>query len=175
MELQKLNEIEKEIHNISFLKKDLKDNKKVVLFLGAGVNYSPNVDIMWSDILKFLLDKAFGQIIFGSEMSSLDYNLLRKSLGLEYNLPEKYKINEEQWKKVVSIINSEFPFIVQASIIKDKLKINYASFIQHFLYSKCNRNILEDAFKECYSLKWGLSCSCSYDSRRCKGSKETSS
>ena len=93
MELQKLNEIEKEIHNISFLKKDLKDNKKVVLFLGAGVNYSPNVDIMWNDILKFLLDKAFGQIIFGRKMSSLDYNLLRRSLGLEDNLLEKYKID----------------------------------------------------------------------------------
>lgn len=153
MELQKLNEIEKEIHNISFLKKDLKDNKKVVLFLGAGVNYSPNVDIMWNDILKFLLDKAFGQIIFGRKMSSLDYNLLRKSLGLEYSLPDENKIDEGQWKKVERLVNEAFPYIVQASIIKDNLKNNYASFIQHFLYSKCNRNILEDAFKECYSLK----------------------
>lgn len=135
------------------MKKDLKDNKKVVLFLGAGVNYSPDVNILWNDILKFLLDKAFGQIIFGRKMSSLDYNLLRKSLGLEYSLPDENKIDEGQWKKVERLVNEAFPYIVQASIIKDNLKNNYASFIQHFLYSKCNRNILEDAFKECYSLK----------------------
>ena len=48
-------------YNYNLLKKDIKEGKQIVLFVGAGINFCPKYRMLWSDVIihVFSLDLLF--------------------------------------------------------------------------------------------------------------------
>lgn len=117
--------------NIDELLKDIKDNKAIALFLGAG-----------TDITTVYPDGA-------------EYDLLRK--GLEDDNTRSVKLNwtnllgelidaacidEKEADSLKGMTSSS----LKAAILKNRMGDSYIPIIQNWLYSRCNHEILTDAY-----------------------------
>lgn len=47
-------------YNLESLEKDLKNNKQMALFVGAGVNMSSTVNLSWGALMNHLFNQALG-------------------------------------------------------------------------------------------------------------------
>lgn len=129
------------------LQEDFRRKKRMVLFVGAGINATKGKHLLWEDLLRYLFDKA---IRYLSIERSLDNEVLDKLKGAmnfsmtgKGNLQEQFELHE--------FINREFPLIVQASIVKKVLGNSYTSAIQDFFYGQCNKDLLARVFRDNYS------------------------
>lgn len=107
--------------NFSMFKKDIEGNKQIVLFLGAGVNYTKDRMMLWPDLLNYLMDYAKGRL----DISPHEREIITEALmedGNDENLKLKMKANQM------------FPSEVKASIIKQLLGDLYIPLLQDFLY-----------------------------------------
>lgn len=137
--------------NIITLKEDLTNNKPTVLFLGAGINNSKNVNMNWDGLLRHLIKYAL-----------VDYNQEEQNAFLGKNITWDdnclQRIDATRIKNELDIqqyISSEFPSEILTYIIKKKLKDSYILLIQNFLYSNCNKDILSKAVNEYLEYKNG--------------------
>lgn len=154
------------------LKEDFEKQKRMVLFVGAGINFSPGVDLSWESLLNDLFLKALQRYALDRGLSKEDFAKIH--LVLENHAPVKRRIEEYcdridpqsfsmETEAVRTLLNdlktdsihelfrlatTEFPLLVKASIVKSILGENYISFIRQHLYSKCNRYILEEKLSE---------------------------
>ena len=49
-------------YTYNLLRKDFADNKQIVLFVGAGINYSSGHEILWNDVMEHLFSSALNQV-----------------------------------------------------------------------------------------------------------------
>lgn len=112
------------------LKKDLKDKKQMVLFLGAGVNFSENKKMLWKDILSQFLDRAIPLL----DMTEEETNYIKRAF---------YQDSEYSSLQLKGTI--EFSTEMKVSIVKSLLGNAYIPILQEILYSQCNHEELEKA------------------------------
>lgn len=135
--------------NMSQLGEDIRAHKKIVLFVGAGINLGGKVSdaLSWDGLLNSMFKDAFSILSTEKEYSLHDRERL-ESLLCSQQLCE-YK---QLWDSFYPIVVSEFPALVKASIIKSILGNNYIHTIRHQLYHNCDKNILRDNFLQYHSL-----------------------
>ena len=136
--------------NLQHLREDLEAGKKMVLFLGAGINLGDqiddqrNVDLSWNGLMNGLFMEAFSLLSIGknfshSESETLNHLICNKDI----------KSSES---KLQSYASREFPYLVQASIIKSVLGNNYINSIRRHLYQWCDNTSMEEIFYKHYSI-----------------------
>ena len=130
--------------------KDLMDNRDIVLFLGAGVNISKGVQLGWSDIIKPLITKT---LLYIGREKGIDNSLRNDLIKLFTGSPiDGYNIPTPDLLKLKDIVNSEFGPLLQMSIVKAVLGMDYIKILQDYIYNQCNKDILKKAFEDCYAL-----------------------
>lgn len=131
------------------LEKDILDNKQIALFLGAGVNYSKNVHLLWDQLLSPILKSALYRV-------SMDYSFSNRQLDELLDLfdikPLKDFDNEPQYRNLRRTAISEYNPTVKAMLVKAILGKQYIPAFREQIYSQCNRTILRDAFESDYVL-----------------------
>ena len=134
---------ERQNANLENLKEDLK-RKQTVLFLGAGINYSPHKKMMWNDLLEKLLNESISQLLMDNQ--TID-NI--QTAFSESSLNSDDKTSHLLYVKALQNFSVE----MKASIIKQLLGDAYISSIQSFLYdNKCLSSDFEKHYRE-YSEK----------------------
>lgn len=134
---------ERQNANLENLKEDLK-RKQTVLFLGAGINYSPHKKMMWNDLLEKLLNESISQLL----MDNQTIDIIQTAFS-ESSLNSDDKTSHLLYVKALQNFSVE----MKASIIKQLLGDAYISSIQSFLYdNKCLSSDFEKHYRE-YSEK----------------------
>lgn len=137
------------INNFKFFQEDLRKDKQMILFAGAGINISDGVNVSWNDVLNHLFNKAMSRISVANDLSNEEINGIMQAIcekpDSNFNAQDKYEL-----KKISA---TEFPLPIIISIVKKYLGDSYLKELQMFLYNNCNRYILYDAFVECYGLQ----------------------
>lgn len=137
----------------------------MVLFLGAGINLGDKInlednkemDLSWDGLLNGLFSEAFSLLSIGKGFSSEDREVLQ---NLIHNMGKKEVVkgfSEDNWKRLQSYASSEFPHLVQASIIKSVLGNNYIDSIRKHLYQQCDKYMMEKIFLKYYSMNTDVS------------------
>ena len=110
-EWESLSEKEKkEDENFTRFREDIENNKKTVLFVGAGVNRTQGQNLLWSDLLNYLLKHAMGKLNATIEERKIIAEALMEG-----------KEDKEDNLKLKMKACKMFPSEVKASIIKQLL------------------------------------------------------
>lgn len=136
-------------YNLESLEKDLKNNKQMALFVGAGINMSSRVNLSWSALMNHLFHHALSYL-------AIEKNIPPKIRQLIENAEKDCDVCIDDIKKkfkLMRTVSEDFPPLVKASIVKNVLGEGYISSIQSFLYSQCNKNIIEEAFENNYTIE----------------------
>lgn len=145
-----------EILNLSLLEKDLKAHKQIVLFVGAGINYSYKVNLLWEHLINHLFENALVRISMGKGLDGTEYSVLRQAFGIDSdglsNIPYNKSLHDiTEILGLSKLAAGEFPLLVKASVIKSVLGESYLSFIQDYIYDKCSKKIIKESFEKCYT------------------------
>ena len=106
-------------------KKDIEGKKQTVLFIGAGVNFTPNQNLLWGDLLNYLMEHATGKLKALPE---------ERKIITEALMDERSKHETKDRLKLRLAANQTFSSEVKASIIKQLLGNLYIPLLQDFLY-----------------------------------------
>lgn len=145
------------IQNIHLLRKDLEAHKQIVLFIGAGINCSDKVNLLWEQVINHLFDHVVIRVSLEHGLEKDEFSALRQAFGLDRILNEDV-VGNIVTSDLVDCMNlynyalQEFPLIVKASVIKSILGGSYLSFIQDYIYGVCSRRLIKDTFESCYVL-----------------------
>lgn len=138
-------------YNFNLLREDFEQKKQIVLFVGAGINYSPDVAVLWDDVLNHLFKDALRHLALERGLSGRVVSLIKGALGIDGNVPEGISDSElHDWYRIHELADRELPVLVKASIIKSVLDGHYHASIQQYLYGQCDRFKLERAFMNYY-------------------------
>lgn len=136
-------------YNLESLEKDLRNNKQMALFVGAGVNMSSTVNLSWGALMNYLFNQALGFL-------AIEKNIPPKISKLIEEIENDSDIAGDNAKdkfRLIRMMNDNFSPLVKASIVKNVLKDSYISSIQSFLYARCNKRIIEEAFEKHYTVE----------------------
>lgn len=106
--------------NLLQLAEDFKNGKRMVLFLGAGINLGDRIsiegckeiDLSWNGLLNGLFSEAFSLLSIGKGLSSEDRYIMQ-NLICDPNKKEAVKgFSEENWECLRSYASFEFPPLV---------------------------------------------------------------
>ena len=114
----------KEDENFTKFSEDIVGNKKTVLFVGAGVNYSKHNPMTWPYLLKHLTDHALVTMNATDEERQI---VKQAFLGDPNN-------ETVESLKLLRKADQLFPVEVKASIVKQLLGDAYIPFLKEFLY-----------------------------------------
>lgn len=135
--------------NFEALLNDFREDKQIVLFLGAGINISNNNGLDWNALLDSLFSEALTFL-------SIEKGIKGQSRSDIHNIFDASQDQQQLQKKIPcwnllhKLTKNEFSPLIKASIIKSVLGDNYIASIQNYLYKRCNRKILKDAFVNNY-------------------------
>lgn len=109
----------------STFKEDIEGEKKMVLFVGAGVNYDKSHRLLWTDLLNHLMSHAIGKLNATPDERRIIAEALMDGDNKEENAESlKLRMNASQ----------KFSSEVKASIIKQLLGNLYIPLLRDFLY-----------------------------------------
>lgn len=143
--------------NLLQLSEDFKVRKRMVLFLGAGINLgdkvtedSKEIDLSWNGLLNGLFSEAFSLLSIGKELSSEDRYIMQNLICGSNRTEAAKGFSEDNWERLQSCASFEFSPLVQASIIKSVLGNNYIDSIRKHLYQQCDKYIMQKIFFKYY-------------------------
>ena len=61
-------------YTYNLLKKDFEANKQIVLFVGAGINYSIGHQILWNDVMEYLFKNVLSSITSANVLCETSYS-----------------------------------------------------------------------------------------------------
>lgn len=102
----------KEDENFTRFREDIENNKKTVLFVGAGVNRTQGQNLLWSDLLNYLLKHAMGK---------LNATIEERKIIAEALMEDGNKVETMEILKLKMNANQKISSEVKASIIKQLL------------------------------------------------------
>ena len=137
------------VPNLSLLKQDLEQKKQMVLFVGAGINFTPGVDLSWNALLDYLFDATLRYLALEKDIPVKESMILREvsRIGQDF---KGMSAHTEDWHCLHASALAAFPHLVKASILKSVFDDRYISLIREFLYSRCDEKRIALAFKEQY-------------------------
>lgn len=134
-------------YTYNLLRKDFADNKQIVLFVGAGINYSYGHEILWNDVMEHLFRNVLTSIASVNSFTPEETDILHKLFVQD----DCRNITiDSSLKKYVS---NDFPNIVKACIVKKYLGLRYIPIIQDFIYDRINYSYIKKSFERYYKLE----------------------
>lgn len=143
--------------NLSLLKADFDNGNRFTLFIGAGINASKSVRLLWKDLVGESCSYAFRRIGENLNLRLSDTQNLLSILGIEpidWNNNECIQKNGFISKEIFlsylqlkEYIDTHFPVEIQVSIIKTLLGDAYIPFLQDYIYNQCNKDIIREKFE----------------------------
>ncbi len=142
-------------HNLKLLKADFSTGQKFTLFVGAGINASPDIHLLWNDLIRDACLHSFRKIGNHLNLKPEETKTLLSLLGISNHSDESLlKENNERiltqnllrYLNLKDFVASHFPIEVQVSIIKTLLGDAYIPFLQENLYTQCNKDVIRKAF-----------------------------
>ena len=139
--------------NIEALQQDIKDKKRIVLFVGAGINLGGNsdIDISWNGLLNMMLKDALSILAAEKRYTTQERERLESLLCSSKRISQRTEEEQLLWETLHGTVEGEFTSLVRASIIKSILGNNYIHTIRHQLYRYCDKDKMRDTFLEHYS------------------------
>ncbi len=146
--------------NLYKLKRDFYSGRRFTLFVGAGINASKSVHLLWNELIKKACEYSFTIIGSKLNLNTNSLNFLMSLLGIKEPISNTTQftdngdIKREAFNEIVKLkdfANCHFPIEVQVSIIKTLLGDFYIPFIQDYLYEQCNEVKIRKFF-EAYKL-----------------------
>lgn len=147
--------------NLRLMRADFENGKRFTLFLGAGINASENVQLLWNQLISEACEHSFRMIGNNLNLKSSDVNLLLSVFGIKDIVVPQNQVSEDgktvsryffnEILKLRSYASIHFPVEIQVSIIKTLLGDFYIPFLQNYLYGQCNATKIRDYF-EVYKL-----------------------
>lgn len=144
------------LYNLKALKREFKSGDRFTLFVGAGLNASKSVHLLWNDLISEACCHAFRRIGYSLNLKSTDTNHILSFLGvkgIDWENNPFFKDNNNITHQEVSdyielkeYITTHFPIEIQVSIVKTLLGDAYIPFLQDYLYSQCNKKIIRKYF-----------------------------
>lgn len=137
------------LSNLRLLNNDIAGGKQLVLFLGAGVNFSKNVKLLWEDIINPLMKIALMKIVSDKGLDGqglidlYDVFDISSSSGID---------KEKGYSKIKLNVAYNYSPQIKAMLVKSILKDQYISSFQRQIYSQCNRTILRKVFERSYRI-----------------------
>ena len=138
-------------YNYRLLQKDIKEGKRIVLFLGAGINYCKDYPILWADVMEHLFKSVILNIASDNNLSQEERTLFKDLFDIDKNNKSKKKQNNDSKtiqasEKLLQYVYNEFPFTLQSYIVKKYLGKRYIPIIQDFIYSRIDGNYIKKQF-----------------------------
>lgn len=143
--------------NLTLLKSDFDNGNRFTLFIGAGINASKSVRLLWKDIVRESCSYAFRRIGENLNLRLSDTQNLLSILGIEpidWNnnefIPNRGVVSREiflNYLQLKEYIDTHFPVEIQVSIIKTLLGNAYIPFLQDYIYNQCNKEIIRKKFE----------------------------
>ena len=136
--------------NIEALRQDLKDKKKIVLFVGAGINLGgdSSIDISWNGLLNMMLKDALSILSAEKRYTIKEKERLENLLCSSRRIGLRTEEEQSLWETLHTTVEGEFTSLVRASIIKSILGKNYIHTIRHQLYRYCDKDKMTEIFLE---------------------------
>lgn len=131
------------------LHKDIKAGKQLVLFLGAGVNFSSEARLLWEDLINPLMRVALMKIISDKRLDRQGLMDLYDIFGIASSSEIK---SEKGYDKIKLSVAYDYSPQIKAMLVKSILKDQYIASFQRQIYSQCNRTILRTVFERDYKL-----------------------
>ena len=115
--------------NIEALRQDIKDKKKIVLFVGAGINLGgdSSIDISWNGLLNMMLKDALSILSAEKRYTTKERERLESLLCSSLRIGLRTEEEQSLWETLHTTVEGEFTSLVRASIIKSILGKNYGS------------------------------------------------
>ncbi len=137
--------------NLLSFKKDLEAHKQMILFVGAGINCSPGVHLLWDDILNYLMDRVIHQM---GMKHNADAKTVWSVNAIFKGRPSGFKTVEEleSWFHIYKSSHSAISSTSKAFIIKSVLGDKYIPTLQYYIYKECNQFLLKEEFEKHYTL-----------------------
>lgn len=134
---------------IKKLRQDIINGKQIALFLGAGINNSKEIKLMWNQLLNPILKSALYKLSFEYRFSKTQLDALLDLFGIaemrDFESEPKYRSLKEN-------VVFEYNPTVRAMLVKSILGKQYIPVFQEKIYSQCNKTIMREAFKS-YALE----------------------
>ena len=139
-------------YNYRLLQKDIKEGKRIVLFLGAGINYCKDYPILWADVMEHLFKSVILNIASDNNLSQEERTLFKDLFGIDQNDGSKKKQNNDSKtlqasEKLLQYVYNEFPFTLQSYIVKKYLGNRYITIIQGFIYGNIDGEYIKKQFE----------------------------
>lgn len=128
-------------YTYNLLRKDFADNKQIVLFVGAGINYSSGHEILWNDVMEHLFSSALNQV---ASDKCLDIETMSTLKKMFHNGSPNL---DTSTLSLMKYTNNEFPAIFQAYIVKKTLGARYIPMVQNFIYERINYEYIKKSFE----------------------------
>lgn len=128
------------------LKSDIFENKQIVLYTGAGVNYSKGVKVLWEDVMEYLFKKALLYIARENDMTHDQLLELFDLFEIASSERSDLEVGTPSYLRLKRQVIYEYSPQIKASIVKAILKQQYIPVLQDFLYENCNKESLREAF-----------------------------
>lgn len=109
--------------NIEALRQDIKDKKKIVLFVGAGINLGgdSSIDISWNGLLNMMLKDALSILSAEKRYTTKERERLESLLCSSLRIGLRTEEEQSLWETLHTTVEGEFTSLVRASIIKSIL------------------------------------------------------
>lgn len=134
---------------IKRLRQDICEDKQIALFLGAGINSSPEINLMWNQLLNPIFRSALYKLSFEYGFSKTQLDALLDLFGIQ-KMPEFD--SEPKHRMLKENVVFEYNPTVRAMLVKAILGKQYIPVFQERIYSQCDKTIMRKAFKS-YALK----------------------
>lgn len=147
--------------NLHKLKRDFNSGRRFTLFVGAGINASDNIKLLWNHLIREACEYSFRIIGNNLSLNTDDINFLMSMLGIKkidlsgFQLAGNDDAKRKYFNKIIELKDfavTHFPIEIQVSIIKTLLGDFYIPFLQDYLYSQCNKTKILQFF-EVYKLR----------------------
>lgn len=134
------------------LKTGTEGQKKIVLFVGAGINLGSDssIDISWNGLLNMMLKDALSILSAEKRYTTKEKERLENLLCSSQRIGLRTEEEQSLWETLHTTVEGEFTSLVRASIIKSILGKNYIHTIRHQLYRYCDKDKMTEIFLEHY-------------------------
>lgn len=137
--------------NMRLLEEDILQGNKIVLVVGAGVNVSKGVHLQWNQLINPIFQNALRQICEANELQPFEYSDLLCLFDIGQSPQTENDLSfKERYMDIKNKVVFDYTAPMKMAIAKSVLGRQYLHILQDYIYHECNRDIIEDAFRQHY-------------------------
>ncbi len=135
--------------NFKLLVNDIAKDKSIVLFCGAGINCTNDVNLSWPAVIESPFRLALNHIAREKQLNDTHRSLLHKIFSTAV---DERELENNLLRLRYSAI-SDFPYEIRSAIMKTIHSRQYIPLIQEYIYKYCNKEEIRKSFLHHYARK----------------------